>query len=78
MIVDSISGASVAGGIVLEPFTQTASDNGSQFVIDSERLAAGLCRDLGDSVEDRAEFKRRAAEVALILKAAGVRASIKV
>lgn len=78
MIVDAVSGASVAGGVVLEAFTQAASDDGSQFVIDSERLAAGLCRDLGDSVEDRAEFKRRAAEVALILKAAGVRASIKV
>lgn len=78
MIVDAVSGASVAGGIVLEAVTQSATSGDAEFVIDSDRLAAGLCRDLGNSAEDREEFKRRAAEVALILKAAGVRASIKV
>lgn len=78
MIVDALSGASVAGGVVLEPLAQAERIAGRQFVIDGERLAAGLCRDLGDSAEDRAEFKRRAAEVALILRAAGVSTSIEV
>lgn len=78
MIVDAVSGASVAGGIVLEPFGQAERTSGSQFVLDNARLAAGLCRDLGDSAEDRAEFKRRAAEVALILRAAGVQTSTDV
>ncbi|MCV0370532.1 GTP-binding protein [Filomicrobium sp.] len=78
MIVDAITGASVAGGIVLEPFGQAERSSGAQFVLDSTRLAAGLCRDLGSSAEDRAEFKRRAAEVALILRAAGVKTSIDV
>lgn len=78
MIVDAVSGASVAGGVVLEPLEQAERRDHGQFVIDRARLATGLCQDLGDSAKDQAEFARRAAEVALILRAAGVRASIEI
>ena len=77
MIVDAVSGASVAGGVVLETVTQAATADETEFAIDRD-LLAGLCRDLGNSAEDREEFRRRASEVAIILKAAGVRASIKI
>jgi bifunctional enzyme CysN/CysC len=40
-------------------------------VLDRARLA-GLCADLGESPEDRAEFERRAQEVAVLLRSAGV------
>ena len=78
MIVDAVSGNSVAGGVVVEPLARTEGSRQAQFVINDALLASGLCQDLGDGPEDRAEFKRRATEVALILKAAGVRASLEV
>jgi bifunctional enzyme CysN/CysC len=73
LIVDAVTGASVAGGVV------TAASNGggsgvdaSDFHLTREMLEKGLCRDLGDSEEDRREFQRRATEAALLFHAAGV------
>jgi adenylyl-sulfate kinase len=42
------------------------------YVVDGDRLRAGLCSDLGFSPEDRAENVRRAGEVAAMLAEAGV------
>jgi bifunctional enzyme CysN/CysC len=41
-------------------------------VLNRTLLAKGLCADLGDSAADEAEFNRRAQEVALLLRSAGV------
>jgi adenylylsulfate kinase-like enzyme len=41
-------------------------------------LARGLCADLGDSPADLAEFNRRAQEVAVLLRSAGVPVLIEI
>jgi bifunctional enzyme CysN/CysC len=74
LIVDAVTGTSVAGGVVS---AVVASGNGSKaqaadFGLTREMLEKGLCRDLGDSEEDRREFQRRATEAALLFHAAGV------
>ncbi|MEO1206816.1 MAG: GTP-binding protein [Pseudomonadota bacterium] len=80
MIVDALTGASVAGGTVTRLYhgrdgrVETPSGGHSeiqQFVLDRAVLSAGVCADLGDSASDREEFKRRAREVGKILSAAG-------
>ncbi|MEL7047967.1 MAG: GTP-binding protein [Pseudomonadota bacterium] len=79
MIVDALTGASVAGGTVAavrDTATNAAaeaSDDTAEFVLDDGVLMAGLCSDLADTADDRHEFERRAREVAKILSAAGVR-----
>ncbi len=76
MVVDALTGASVAGGVVTDVKQSSSDLDDPVFVLDQAKLASGVCRDLGDSVEDRAEFDRRAQEVAVLLKAAGVRVKI--
>ena len=48
----------------------TAGEN--VLVLNRALLANGLCADLGDSPADMAEFRRRAQELALLLRSAGV------
>jgi bifunctional enzyme CysN/CysC len=72
MIVDALTGASVAGGTVSALHAKVDKPDGNQFVLTRELLARGLCRDLGNSPEEREEFTRRANETALLLRAAGV------
>ena len=71
-----ITGATVAGGVIS---TATKGDvaNASAFKLTRELLERGLCRDLGDSDEDRREFQRRASEAALLLHAAGIPVKIE-
>lgn len=81
MIVDALTGASVAGGIVTELehadghalISAAARADGSAvpFVLDEAVLRAGVCADLPETVEGKVEFQRRAREVARLLKAAG-------
>ncbi len=80
MIVNAVTGASVAGGVVCEIAEAAAAGAGSGgrtaergvLVLDDALLAAGLCADLGVSPADRAEFKRRAREVIRILEGGGL------
>jgi len=72
LIVDAISGATVAGGVVAAATAAGGLHAGSTFRLTREMLDEGLCRDLGDSEDDRREYKRRASEAALILQAAGI------
>jgi bifunctional enzyme CysN/CysC len=72
LIVDAVTGASVAGGVVASAAAPKDGARPSDFLLTREMLEKGLCRDLGDSVEDRREFERRASEAALLLRAAGV------
>jgi bifunctional enzyme CysN/CysC len=76
LIIDAVSGASVAGGIIT---TAKAGDidDASAFRLTRDLLARGLCRDLADSDEDRREFQRRASEAALLLHAAGIQVKIE-
>jgi bifunctional enzyme CysN/CysC len=76
LIIDAVSGASVAGGVIT---TAKAGDidDASAFKLTRELLARGLCRDLADSDEDRREFQRRASEAALLLHAAGIPVKIE-
>ncbi|MEI9901290.1 MAG: GTP-binding protein [Hyphomicrobium sp.] len=77
LIVDALTGASVAGGVVTSA-TSGATDNASAFRLTRELLERGLCRDLGDSDDDRREFQRRANETALLLHAAGIPVKIEI
>ncbi len=75
MIVDAVSGASVAAGVVVEAQAggAAASDDEGVYVLDRATLARGICQDLGEGAAAEAEFRRRADEVAALLRGAGVR-----
>ncbi len=77
VLVDAVSGASLAAGVVTETRAQPASVSAGRFLLSREMLSRGLCSDLGGGAEDRGEFERRLTEVALILRAAGVDAVIE-
>jgi bifunctional enzyme CysN/CysC len=72
LIVDAATGASVAAGVISAATAANVVNAGSDFRLTREMLEKGLCRDLGDSEDDRREFQRRASEAALLLHAAGV------
>jgi bifunctional enzyme CysN/CysC len=71
VLVNALDGATVAGGVITWVQTGATSAGENVLVLDQARLA-GLCADLGDSPEDRAEYERRAQEVAILLRSAGV------
>ncbi len=71
VLVNAIDGATVAGGVITWVQSSSAAVGDGVLVLDRARLA-GLCADLGESPEDRAEFERRAQEVAVLLRSAGV------
>jgi bifunctional enzyme CysN/CysC len=79
MIVDAVSGASVAGGIVsAASSTAAAIDRSNTFLLTRTMLERGLCADLGSDAKSQAEFNRRANEAALLLRAAGVAVEFEV
>jgi len=72
LIVDAVSGATVAGGVVTSAHNGAEKTSGATFQLTREMLQKGLCRDLGESEDERREFQRRANEAALLLHAAGI------
>ncbi len=78
LIVDSVTGATVAGGVVTKAAESGQASTVSTFRLTREYLKSGLCSDLGQSDADQAEFVRRAKEAAEILRAAGVLVKIEV
>jgi bifunctional enzyme CysN/CysC len=78
VLISAIDGATVAGGVITwaQSGAPAASDN--VLVLNRELLARGVCADLGNSPEDQAEFQRRAQEVAILLRSAGVPVSIEI
>jgi bifunctional enzyme CysN/CysC len=72
LIVDAVTGATLAGGVVSAATAAGDAPAASTFRLTREFLENGLCRDLSDSKADRDEFQRRASEAALLLRAAGV------
>ncbi|HUU25695.1 MAG TPA: GTP-binding protein [Methyloceanibacter sp.] len=71
VLVNAVDGSTVAGGVIAWVQTGAAAVGENVLVLDRARLA-GLCADLGNSPEDKAEFDRRAQEVAILLRSAGV------
>jgi bifunctional enzyme CysN/CysC len=77
LLVDSVTGASVAGGVATAVNAKAEAPVDGHFVLRRDMLANGLNRDLSFSSKDREEFMRRANEVAIILRAAGVSVAIE-
>jgi len=77
VLINAIDGATVAGGVITWVQTGAAAVSDNVLVLDRARLA-GLCADLGDSPADLAEFERRAQEVAILLRSAGVPVLIEI
>ena len=82
ILVDAISGATVAGGTVMAAHASMRAalldSEDRVFKLTREALARGLCADLNDGKSSEAEFRRRAHEVALLMRAAGVPVTIEV
>jgi bifunctional enzyme CysN/CysC len=72
MLVDALTGAAVAGGVITALREAKTQSQGASFALTREMLERGLCADLQSAGEADAEFRRRANEVAIILRAAGV------
>jgi len=72
VLVNAIDGATVAGGVITWAQAGAPAVGDNVLVLNRALLARGLCADLGDSPADEAEFNRRAQEVALLLRSAGV------
>jgi bifunctional enzyme CysN/CysC len=77
LLVDAVTGASVAGGIATAVDAKSEEPGEGHFVLTRAMLANGLCRDLSLSAVDREEFMRRANEAAILLRAAGVSVAIE-
>jgi bifunctional enzyme CysN/CysC len=78
VLVSALDGATVAGGVITWAQAGVATMGDNVLVLNRERLARGLCADLGDSPADKAEFNRRAQEVAALLRSAGVPVLIEI
>jgi bifunctional enzyme CysN/CysC len=72
VLVSAIDGATVAGGVITWAQSGAPAVGENALVLNRALLTNGLCADLGDSPADQAEFERRAQEVALLLRTAGV------
>ncbi len=77
LLVDSVTGATIAGGVAMSVSARSEALVEGHFVLKRDMLANGLNRDLSMSSKDREEFMRRANEVAIILRAAGVAVAIE-
>ncbi|MGL4395095.1 MAG: GTP-binding protein [Hyphomicrobium sp.] len=77
LLVDAITGASIAGGVATAVESTAEAPGEGHFVLTRDMLIKGLNRDLSLSPNDREEFTRRANEVAIILRAAGVSVAVE-
>ncbi len=77
MLVDAITGASIAGGIVTDVSAEAQKAGENVFLLTRAILERGLCADIKDKPDAEPEIRRRANEVALILRAAGVAVEIE-
>lgn len=77
MLVDAITGASVASGVVTEASNLATEQAGDTFVLTRSMLERGVCADIVAAGGSEAEFSRRANEVALLLRSAGVKVEVE-
>jgi bifunctional enzyme CysN/CysC len=73
VLVDAVSGATVAGGVVTRISSETQTGTAPAFALTREILAAGLCQGLGSSAADVTEFQRRWVQAERLLGLAGVK-----
>ncbi|MBO0765979.1 MAG: sulfate adenylyltransferase [Hyphomicrobiaceae bacterium] len=72
MLVDAVTGASVAGGVVVETHAAAPKPAGDTFRLTRSLIKHGVGADLGDDAASEEELRRRANEVAILLRGAGV------
>ena len=76
VLIDALTGATVAGGVVTAVATEKERDQGASFRLTRSLLASTVCADLRSEADSDHEFRRRASEVASLLSAAGVSVEI--
>jgi bifunctional enzyme CysN/CysC len=72
MLVDAVTGASVAGGVVARTHAAAAKPTSDTFLLTPSLLRQGVGADLGHDAASEEELRRRANEVAILLRGAGV------
>jgi bifunctional enzyme CysN/CysC len=72
VLVDAVTGATVAGGVVAQIHTQGSTPPLEAFRLTRSLLRQGVGADLGHDPAAEQELRRRADEVAILLRGAGV------
>ena len=72
MLIDAVTGASVAGGVVMATHGQESKLPHHAFQLTRSLLKQGVGADLGHGAAADEELRRRANEVAILLRGAGV------
>jgi bifunctional enzyme CysN/CysC len=72
MLIDAVTGASVAGGVVAQLHAVAAKSPASAFRLTRSLLKQGVGADLGNDAASEQELRRRADEIAILLRGAGV------
>jgi sulfate adenylyltransferase subunit 1 len=73
MLIDAVTGASVAGGVVAQPHDAAGTrSSSSAFRLTRSLLKQGVGADLGNDAASEQELRRRADEIAILLRGAGV------
>jgi bifunctional enzyme CysN/CysC len=77
LLVDAVTGASVAAGIVAAAHTRERIAGAHSFRLTRSLLRKGVAADLGHDAASEQELRRRADEVAILLRGAGVAVEIE-
>jgi bifunctional enzyme CysN/CysC len=77
VLVDAVSGATVAGGVVAQAHAGGDRQQLEAFRLTRSLLRQGVGADLGDDAASERELRRRADEVAILLRGAGVAVEIE-
>jgi bifunctional enzyme CysN/CysC len=77
MLIDSVTGASVAGGVVTAVGASPVESRRNTFRLTRDLLARGIGADLPPDTAAEPELRRRANEVAILLREAGVAVEIE-
>jgi bifunctional enzyme CysN/CysC len=72
LVVDAVSGATVAGGVVTQVQVAESEEPEGGFRLTRALLRQGVAADLGNDPASEEELQRRANEVAILLRRAGV------
>jgi bifunctional enzyme CysN/CysC len=74
VLVDAVTGVTVAGGVVTEARARDAEtgETSEAFRLTRSLLRQGVGADLGDDAASEQELRRRAEEVAILMRGAGV------
>jgi bifunctional enzyme CysN/CysC len=77
VLVDAVTGATVAGGVVVGAHARENGQPAEAFRLTRSLLRQGIGADLGDDVASERELRRRADEVAILLRGAGLAVEIE-